>query len=42
MYEKAKLFAADDLKKLLLHSVKYKLRPEQKTELERIFNEKNK
>ena len=42
MYEKAKKFAADDLKKLLLHSVKYKLRPEQKTELERIFNEKNK
>tara|TARA_R110001592_G_scaffold44370_1_gene142842 strand:- start:2132 stop:2680 length:549 start_codon:yes stop_codon:yes gene_type:complete len=42
MYEKAKKFAAEDLKKLLLHSVKYKLRPEQKTELERIFNEKNK
>ena len=41
-YEKAKKFAAEDLKKLLLHSVKYKLRPEQKTELERIFNEKNK
>ena len=42
MYEKAKKFASEDLKKLLLHSVKYKLRPEQKTELERIFNEKNK
>jgi hypothetical protein len=42
MYEKAKKFAAEDLKTLLLHSVKYKLRPEQKTELERIFNEKNK
>ena len=41
-YEKAKKFAASDLKKLLTHSVKYKLRPEQKTELERIFNEKNK
>ena len=41
-YEKAKKFAASDLKKLLTHSVKYKLRPEQKTELERIFNESNK
>ena len=41
-YEKAKKFAAEDLKKLLLHSVKYKLRPEQKTELERIYNESNK
>ena len=40
--EKAKKFAASDLKKLLTHSVKYKLRPEQKTELERIFNESNK
>ena len=28
-YEKAKKFAASDLKKLLTHSVKYKLRPEQ-------------
>jgi len=42
MYEKAKKFASEDLKKLLLHSVKYKLRPEQKTELEQIFNEKYK
>jgi len=41
-FEKAKTFAASDLKKLLTHSVKYKLRPEQKIELERIYNESNK
>ena len=41
-YDKAKTFAEKDLKKLIKHSINYKLRPEQKTELEQIFNEKYK